>query len=168
MKKFIYLFLAVTMTAFLFGCGEDSTTNDTTQGGQSMDGIVIEPAPKDNVITLTPDSNGEYSITFKNATLNSGNPKDVFFQFTVIDDNKQINQVRFNNERCKINDMHRIGYGDFNTSSDGSSCIFTYRLKSSIKKDIKIDKFIATINDGNMVEPDLNNTKGATITIKHQ
>ena len=167
MKKIIYLFLAVTMTAFLFGCGEDSTTNDTTQGGQSLDSILIEPAPKDNFITLTPDSNGEYSIKFKNATLNSGNPKDVFFQFKMIDDN-QIDQHRFNNTRCKFDSKNKIVYGDFNTGPDGSHCTLTYTLKGSNKKDIKMDKFIATINDGNMVEPDLNNTKGETITIKNQ
>ena len=171
MKKFIYLFLAVTMTAFLFGCGEDSTTNDTTQGGQSMDGLIIEPAPKDNVITLTPDSEGVYSIKFTNGTLVNGNvtpeTSDIFFQFDMDLNGISPNDIMFLQTTCQWNQGERLYfYKRLDVKQSRRSCEIKYQIRN--KKDMFMKKFIVIKNPGSGHTYDPNNTQGATITIKNQ
>ncbi len=165
MKKLISLLLTTFAVFAFMGCADDSKSSGYQTVG-ALEGVKIEPKPENNVITLTENDFGQYSITFTNATLSSGNPNDVFFQFQLIDDNN-ITDFRFSNDRCNINKEKKIVYGDFNVGL-GSHCTVTYTISGPTKKDIKMDKFIATLNDGNIVEPDLNNTKGDTITIKHQ
>ena len=143
------------------------TTNDTTQGGQSIDGIIIEPAPKDNVITMTPDSNGVYSITFTNGTLNSENPEDVFFQFELDPNGNMGGEFIQTEKSCQVVKETKLIYNRLDKKQSRRSCTLTYKLNKD-KNDTYMRKFIVIKNPGSGHTYDPNNTKGATITIKNQ
>ena len=77
MKKLIYLCLAVTMTAFLFGCGEENTTKDSSNNSGDTpackNGVVCpEEQPKTDK-----GQTKEFKLTFTNTT-GKGNKVNAF------------------------------------------------------------------------------------------
>ena len=147
------------------------TTNDTTQGGQSIDGIIIEPAPKDNVITMTPDSNGVYSITFTNGTLVNGNAtpesSDIFFQFDWDLNGINASSIELIESETTCPGERTLFYKRLDKKQSRRSCKITYKINEN-KKDTFMKHFIVIKNPGSGHTYDPNNTKGATITIKNQ
>ena len=145
--------------------------NDTTQGGQSIDGIIIEPAPKDNVITLTPDSNGKYSITFTNGTLVNGNAtpesSDIFFQFDWDLNGINASSIELIESETTCPGERTLFYKRLDKHPDVRSCKITYKINGP-KKDMFMRKFIVIKNPKPNHTFDENNTQGETITIKHQ
>ncbi len=170
MKKIISLLLTIFAVSAFMGCADDNKS-DATQGGQSLDGLIIDPAPKDNVITLKPTSDGKYVLTFTNGTLVNGKvtleSSDVLFQFDMDFNGNDMNGLELiqGESTCHVKQTHV--YYRLTKSDDDLSCKITYKLNNNNKKDMFMKKFIVIKNpDTDTYDP--NNTQGETITIKHQ
>lgn len=177
MKKIIYLSLAVLVTAVFMGCADDSKSNATQDGqsstSQPIDGIVIEPVPANNVITLQPTSDGKYVLTLTNGTLVNGNAtpesSDIFFQFDL--DLNGINEYDGSfaliDSETTCPGERTLFYKRLDKHPDRRSCKITYKINGP-KKDIYMKKFIVIKNPNPNHTFNENNTQGETITIKHQ
>ncbi len=135
--------------------------------------VNISPAPKDNVITLQPTSDGKYVLTFTNGTLVNGNAtaesSDVFFQFDW--DLNGINPYDKSIELIKSETTcpgrETLFYSRLDKHPDRRTCKITYKLNNN-KKDMFMKRFIVIKNPEPNHDYDLDNTQGETITIKHQ